>query len=242
MQPSIFSITGFARPGTSPGHSLDRHRQSRCPNTGAGRIHRYRLFALSVALALATTRAVSAAPPAKASNASVEYATQLTPIYSDASLSQQIGTLSPSSELHLQADITPSAAEPFSIDGWFQQGNEQSLFLDKGKRIVVAALSRPPKGYEKLGEAKDDYDNVWVHARLNAYVNPQSLTGDQATVWQHAATLYQARCSACHAVHKPAEFTANQWPGILSIMARNAALRPDELALITEYLQTHAKP
>lgn len=79
-------------------------------------------------------------------------------------------------------------------------------------------------------------------ARVQAYLDPSTLTDDQDTVWRHAAKLYQTRCSACHAVHKPTEFTANQWPEILKIMAKNAALQPADLALITEYLQTHARP
>jgi hypothetical protein len=42
-------------------------------------------------------------------------------------------------------------------------------------------------------------------------------------------------------LHNTDEFNANQWPQILKTMAKNAALQPDQIALITQYLQTHSK-
>ncbi len=169
------------------------------------------------------------------------YATQSTPIYGDVALKQQIGVMTPGSPISISKD-QGFDGQPFSMDGWFQQGNQNVLFLGEGKRIVMATLSGSPTAFQELGETKDEYDTVWVHARIRGFILPRSLTRDQTTVWQRAAKLYQSRCSACHAVHKPTEFTANQWPGILKIMAKNAALQPDEVMLITEYLQTHAKP
>lgn len=220
---------------STPGSSAD-------VGHGADRKQRYRLFVLAVALAILRMQNCLAAAPSEPPDTSVEYAMQLTPIYSDPSLTHQIGTLSPGSELHLKNSAATSKARAFTINGWFQEGNSTSLFLNQGKRIVIATLTNQPPDETKLAEQKDDYGNVWVDARVGAYVAPTTLVDDQSTVWERAGKLYHARCSACHAVHNPREFTANQWPGILKIMAKNAALRPDELALITKYLQTHAKP
>jgi len=204
--------------------------------------HRYWPFALAAALALLRLQTCLAAPPSRSPDTGVEYATQLTPIYSDISLAHQIGTLFPGSELHLESGGAASRGRAFSIDGWFQKGNGTSFFLNQGKRIVVATLTEPPTDEAKLSEQKDDYGNTWIHARIGAYVAPSTLADDQSVVWERAVKLYHMRCSACHAVHNTKEFTANQWPGILKIMAKNAALQPAELALLTEYLQTHAKP
>ena len=203
---------------------------------------RYWPFALAVALAILQLQTCLAAAPSRPPDTSVEYATQLTPIYSDVSLAHQIGTLSPGSELHLKGGVAASGGRSFSVDGWFQEGNRTSFFLNQGKRIVIATLTEPPTDEAKLSEQKDDYGNTWIHARIGAYVAPTTLADDQSVVWESAVKLYHTRCSACHAVHNPKEFTANQWPGILKIMAKNAALQPAELALLTEYLQTHAKP
>ena len=200
-------------------------------------------IAIAIVWAILPWASARAAPPSAETPAvSVEYTTRLTPIYSDAALTRRIGTLFPGNRLDLTNGTGPSAGRAFSIEGWFQQGNTSSLFLQEGKRILIATLAHAPMKRARLGRMKDGYGNEWTRARVQAYLDPSTLTDDQDTVWRHAAKLYQTRCSACHAVHKPTEFTANQWPGILKIMAKNAALQPADLALITEYLQTHARP
>ncbi|CAM5789480.1 hypothetical protein CCAE64S_02393 [Castellaniella caeni] len=169
------------------------------------------------------------------------YAEQPTPIYADAGHTQTLGMLTPGTKLYLENPNAP-AQGAFFLDGWTQQGNDTAVFLQQGKRTLAASMNGKGWRFQKLGEIKDDYDNLWTHIRLNGYVDTKTLTASQDTVWHAAITLYSARCSACHALHKPTEFTANQWPGILEIMAKNAALQPPEKALITQYLQTHAKP
>lgn len=245
MQFSLFDCrAGVTRPGprdTEPRVSLFASSKL---SAGAGPLRRVRVLAAVGLLVVVPMGAVAQKAVAqKVVNApvNVAYATQPTPIYGDSALKQQIGVMTPGSPISLSKD-QGSGGQPFSMDGWFQQGNRNVLFLGEGKRIVMATLPGSPTAFQELGEAKDEYDTVWVHARIRGFILPKSLTRDQATVWQRAAKLYQSRCSACHAVHKPTEFTANQWPGILKIMAKNAALQPDEAALITEYLQTHAKP
>lgn len=76
---------------------------------------------------------------------------------------------------------------------------------------------------------------------MSGYVPSAGLTPDQESVWAAAKALFSKRCSACHALHHTTEFTANQWPTILKTMTKNAALQPDQAALVTQYLQTHAK-
>ena len=54
--------------------------------------------------------------------------------------------------------------------------------------------------------------------------------------------LYIMDCSGCHAMHKPAEFTAAQWQPILSRMFVKSKISDTETqALITNYILSKSK-
>lgn len=53
---------------------------------------------------------------------------------------------------------------------------------------------------------------------------------------------YVARCSGCHSLHRPSEYEAGQWEGILERMAPRARLTPAETESIRRYLATAAVP
>lgn len=62
-----------------------------------------------------------------------------------------------------------------------------------------------------------------------------------------AALLYVEKCSACHTVPLPSKHTARLWPSVLQRMQMRMKskgvqkLSRDELALLLDYLQKHAK-
>lgn len=56
------------------------------------------------------------------------------------------------------------------------------------------------------------------------------------TSLQHGRKLYVNRCSACHALYKPAQFKAAEWPTLVERMAGNAKLNPDQKRDVLGYL------
>jgi len=54
--------------------------------------------------------------------------------------------------------------------------------------------------------------------------------------------LYVASCQRCHALHRPASFTAPEWSFFVRKYGRKARLDPDERDLVYAYLRTHARP
>jgi len=128
------------------------------------------------------------------------------------------------------------------IDGWSPEGGEKYLFTEMGQRILLAKITdQGLSARDVVGQQEDYYESVWKDVRLTGWVAEQDTTGDIATVWQSASKLFHQRCTRCHALHRPTEFKANQWPSILKIMTVRAGLSDNNKALVTQYLQTHAK-
>jgi trimethylamine-N-oxide reductase cytochrome c-type subunit TorC len=176
--------------------------------------------------------------PVNSQPAKVLYALRATPIFAAAG-GHAVGKLTPGAPL-TAVGLAKGGYQPFMIAAWSQQDDDQTLVLAQGQRIVLATLAAGVHT-KIVSSAKDDYGNVWHKVELTGFVAASALSADQTVVWTQAHALYATRCSACHALHKTTEFTANQWPAIVTSMTKNAALRPDQAALITQYLQTHAK-
>ena len=132
------------------------------------------------------------------------------------------------------------ADRAIALEGWSQQGDAEQIVSAPGVRIVLVDLNAGAPT-RTIGSSRDAYGNTWAHVVVTGTVPADALTADQDAVWNSAKAIFSKRCSACHALHKPAEFTANQWPAILKTMEKNAALQPDQAALVTQYLQMHAK-
>ena len=129
-----------------------------------------------------------------------------------------------------------------TVEGWSPAGGERYLFKEIGQRIRLAKMTEQGLAKRKvIGEKKDDYENTWQKARLTGWVEAARTSPDIDGVWKAASALFHKRCTRCHALHRPTEFTANQWPSILKIMTVRAGLSADRKALVTQYLQTHAK-
>lgn len=169
------------------------------------------------------------------------YTLQSSPIYATvASDGAAIGSVTTGTPLQISGE-PKNGLQAFTLDAWSQQGDDTTLFAAQGQRIVLVTLADNAPHPKILSTAKDSYGNVWNNVELSDFIKLDSLTPDQDSVWKPAIALYSTRCSACHALHKPSEFTVNQWPKILQTMTKNAALQPAEAALVTQYIQTHAK-
>lgn len=53
---------------------------------------------------------------------------------------------------------------------------------------------------------------------------------------QSARKLYAAKCSSCHNLHLPNEYTVMQWPKILDKMQPKAKITDEEKKLLLAYL------
>lgn len=115
------------------------------------------------------------------------------------------------------------------VTGWSPVGGEQYLFKEMvPKRTVIA-------------EKDDYYESTWQNASIKGWISSADTSDSVHAVWKEASTLFHQRCTRCHALHRPTEFTANQWPSILKIMTVRAGLSAGNKALVTKFLQVHAK-
>jgi hypothetical protein len=54
--------------------------------------------------------------------------------------------------------------------------------------------------------------------------------------------LYADKCTSCHRLHRPTEYSREKWPTILERMAVKAKLTPEEAEELREYLVSRARP
>lgn len=196
--------------------------------------HRLRLSRLLALLAAAAWLAA-----ASAQAADTAYATTTTPLLAAASGSQ-IGSVRPGTPFTV---LGSSGGEAHvQLSGWVVKGSETVLFEAVGLHAVLATFPDKSKVDMKVVKSKkDDYGTAWDQVQVTGWLASKATTDDVSTVWKKAENLYQTRCSACHALHQPDEFTPNQWPGVLKEMGKNAALDQQDLDLVTAFLQAHAK-
>jgi len=185
--------------------------------------------------AAAQPKAQAAQPAAGGQTEYVQAPTALT-----AGDGSELGTLSIGAKL--SSDGQEAGKAKVTVDGWSMKGAESVIFLAMGTRVDMATLTDAGQKAVKVAQTKqDDYGTTWMEVSLSGLADPQSLVGDPQAVWKQASDLYSSTCSACHALHSPDTYTANQWPGTLKSMVPNTALTSPQVNLITKYLQYHAK-
>ncbi|ADR37623.1 cytochrome c-type protein TorC [Oceanithermus profundus DSM 14977] len=130
------------------------------------------------------------------------------------------------------------------LEGWQLQGSPTVLYALEGVRIREAILDACAQAKLQVLKTVTDEDTgqVWNKVRLAGFWVPEkALSRDLRKPWATAEALYKKNCSACHALHDPAQFTANQWPQVLKSMTSRTPLDKTQIAWITKYLQYHAK-
>jgi len=167
-------------------------------------------------------------------------------------ISQQTSLLDAPRNGDIVADITPGTMirviqhddEWLQVEmmGWSPEGGEKYLFREIGQRIRLAKITEQGlTGRTVVDEKEDYYESVWLDVRLTGWLDIKNTTAELGDIWKTARDLFHQRCTRCHALHRPTEFTANQWPAILKIMTVRAGLSDDMKSLIVQYMQTHAK-
>jgi hypothetical protein len=51
-----------------------------------------------------------------------------------------------------------------------------------------------------------------------------------------AKKLYVAKCAKCHKLYEPGNYTDAEWQSWMAKMIRKARLKPDQVKLLTQYL------
>lgn len=128
------------------------------------------------------------------------------------------------------------------IEGFRKAGVSNAIYFVKGKRILVAGLSKSGKfDIKKLSSSKDKNGVEWDKVVLTAYTKNDKLTKDLKPLYNKANSLYKNNCAICHPAHPVGEFSANQWPSMFKAMVNRTAIPKQERYLVTQYLQKHAK-
>lgn len=150
-----------------------------------------------------------------------------------------IGTVTPGTKVAIQS--TSSGTSLVTIQGWQPKSAPTVVFDGVDSQVVVLRLSGKSSTVKIVSSKKDPYGAAWNQVQISGAVDGTALATSVTSVWSGAAKFYGQKCSQCHTLHQPNEFTANQWPGIVASMAHNAALSGDQLDLVVHYLQAHAR-
>lgn len=151
-----------------------------------------------------------------------------------------VGNVNPAVALSVKA--RSNGFVQVEIAGWSPVGGDRYLFKNIGVRINEVILTEDGLKTRSGGETReDDYGAEWQQATVTGWLPEAATAPDLDTVWKAAADIYFSRCTRCHSLRRPGDFTANQWPQTLKVMTVRAGLTPEQAALVTVLLQTHAK-
>lgn len=174
---------------------------------------------------------------ANSNSSAHQYTTKLVTLFATPK-GQALGQITPATPVTVVKTHGPDAE--VTLSGWSPKGYPTIVFAASGQRIVDAHLDKSAP-LKVIGTTKDDYGDVWQHVQLTGWLHKGDLTQHVGTVWKKARQLYSHQCSQCHSLHAPSQFTANQWPSLLKVMGKRANLSEQQHALITKYVQMHAK-
>lgn len=127
------------------------------------------------------------------------------------------------------------------LSGWSREENPGTLYAAMGKRLVAA---NPAEGVPPpiLSQAEDpETGQVWREHRLRAWSPASGLVRDSAPLKAALDRMYRDNCSLCHGLHRPEEYTVNEWIGHFNMMRRLVPLTESEAALLLTHLQSRAK-
>lgn len=113
----------------------------------------------------------------------------------------------------------------------------------KEAEIYATFTNEADANFKKSKKIEDDYGEVWYEVEGVYEISSDAVAKDAEALYADAKTNYEQICSACHRLHEPNSFTANQWPASMQEMinANYVALEGDDLNLIVKYLQHNAK-
>lgn len=167
--------------------------------------------------------------------ASGSFLSQNAPLYAEASESSALGELIIASEVK-ELSQKGSFSEVEFV-GFAPEGS--TIVYEKAGMLIVGFESSNPSAMKVLGKKTDEYGSVWLNVSIKGFVKSDALSSDKNKALGAGKTLFQAKCSTCHALHPESEFDANVWPSILEAMGAQAGLSKPEKQSIEKYLQNY---
>lgn len=151
----------------------------------------------------------------------------------------ELGTINPATPLTVLRN--EGGKRTITLSGYQLKGAEGVVYLDQGKRAVLASLTDTGVATLQGGEISiDEYGNEWRPVTLQATIDAPVLA-DRAPLWAYAEQLDNVFCATCHAKIPGNHFTVNAWAPVAKSMGERTAITAEELEILTKYFQYHAK-
>jgi Dihaem cytochrome c len=163
------------------------------------------------------------------------YASAVTPLL-DAVGGKSIGALQPGAALAVLGQS--GTAMHVAVHGWVAQGANAVVLAAPDRQIVLITGYAGPA---KSGASQTVAGTAYAEVTIDGWAATSALVDNVETVWKTASDLFAQKCGSCHALPDPNSLSVNQWPAIMKTQASNAGLDPNETALLTAYLQNHAR-
>ena len=162
----------------------------------------------------------------------------------EAPLTASDGTLLGHLGLGTRVKVLAETQDAFEVvvEGWSMEAGPSAVFFNDSQRILLIALTEEGQSEtEVLDTTTDSFATVWNQVHVKGLLDAADLNQDLSETWEAGDVLLQERCGGCHAVPRPDQYTANQWPGTISSMVPSyAVLTDEELELLRKYVQFHA--
>lgn len=151
----------------------------------------------------------------------------------------ELATINPTVELNVEK--AEGNKRTVTVSGYQMAGAESVIYLDNGKRAVLATLTEEGQKALKLGEAsKDEYGNEWRTASITGDIEAEVVDSTK-DLWAYGEKLDSTYCSTCHAKIPASHFTVNAWGPVAKAMGSRTDISDLNLEILTKYLQSNAK-
>jgi trimethylamine-N-oxide reductase cytochrome c-type subunit TorC len=128
-----------------------------------------------------------------------------------------------------------------SLDGFEVLGLNSQLYLDTTHGVVAAEVMGALEYIREESTVDAETRLSWRPARITGWISDEMLAANEETLWNYVKVVYENECARCHAVFPPSRFNAPAWVNSMRNMQRFSTLGDQESALVSAYLQQHAK-
>ncbi|NLC35802.1 MAG: pentaheme c-type cytochrome TorC [Alcaligenaceae bacterium] len=165
------------------------------------------------------------------------------PIYADASLGSEIGSLevaTPVKVLEVNGD-----SQLVELDLWRKNKGFGRVWYDTfGLNITSAILDKDHARSDQIEiheTREDDLTGLeWQKVSAQVWIRQGALLQSTEEIWNIARTSYQNSCSTCHRQPVESGHDANQWTGLFAGMVGFTNMDDDTADLVLKYLQLHS--
>jgi trimethylamine-N-oxide reductase cytochrome c-type subunit TorC len=171
--------------------------------------------------------------------AKTQYVSKTVKAYSnptDTKLSGKILTTTPLEVIKIEGDKAL-----VKVIGWNQGKLKRIVYYSKGVRIIEAAFSKKANYERKVLLTDTSSKKPWYKVEITTWIENKNLVNELKPLFEQAKNLLATNCGLCHAAHPTHEFTANQWPALIKAMGPRTPMNKDQILLLTQYVQKHAK-